>query len=90
MINLVCGSTTGEITSFLPSSDAAGATASVTFVTKYACPQRDDDEVDARQRRKEAERKARLKLDANSGSLKQARLSPAVEKGKLLVLYEVE
>ena len=33
------------------------------FVFRYACPQRDDDEVDARQRRKEAERKARAKLD---------------------------
>jgi hypothetical protein len=76
-LSFVCGRSTGEITAFAPSGDAAGASASLTFVTKYACPKSADADAELeRQRQKEADRKARQKLQQNYASLKQARLSP--------------
>jgi hypothetical protein len=76
-LNFVCGRSTGEITAFAPSGDAAGSTATLTFVTKYACPKSADADAELeRQRQKEADRKARQKLQQNYASLKQARLSP--------------
>jgi hypothetical protein len=76
-LHFVCGRSLGEITAFAPSGDGPGASATLTFVTKYACPKSSDADAELeRQRRKEADRKARQKLQQNYASLKQARLSP--------------
>ena len=73
---LIVRRSTGELTAFEPSSLGDNAHARVTFVTKYACPPAEnaDEARIERQRRKEADRKARQKLQQNYASLKQARL----------------
>ena len=82
MINFVCGRSTGEITSFVASGEGAGSAATVTFVTKYACPKVSDADAEKeRQRKKEAERKARQKMAQSYSSLKQARLQPPPAAG---------